>query len=123
MKNENYISDADFNQFLYDIGGLTNHYTEEQVIDRLYFDIQNGWLGIVKRLIEDLIEMEWDKRICQVKEKFGGLEFYVDIVPEGVLDRIDEAGKQSHITCEICGESGKLRTNRNWFRTLCREHK
>ena len=120
MKNENYMSNNEFNEFLnYEIGGLTAHFTETQVTDRFYFEIQNGWLGIAKRLITDLVEMGWDKRVCQVKEKFGGLEFYVDRAPEGVLDRINEARKESHTVCEICGEPGELRTDRNWFKTLC----
>lgn len=124
MEKEHFINTDEFNQFLKEIGGLKLPYKEGEdklIIDRNFFEIGNGWLAIVRNLILDIIEMGWDKRIFQVKEKFGGLEFYVNRVPNGVLDRIDETRKLSHSICETCGKSGKLRTDRYWFKTLCDE--
>ncbi len=122
MKNKNYMTGSEFDQFLEDIGGITHHYTDETITSHHYFEIRNGWYGIVRDLITDLIKLGWDRRICQVKEKFGGLEFYVDRVPEGVFDRINTARKLSHTTCEVCGETGELRTDIPWFQTLCDVH-
>ncbi len=58
----------------------------------------------------------------QVKEKFGGLRFYV----KGPTTQEQEgairfAELMSVNTCEVCGSRGKLRRG-NWVRTLCNEH-
>jgi len=122
MKNTEFINTEQFNQFLKGIGGLKLPYREDEekkILDRNFFEICDGWLSIVRDLITDLIEMGWDKRVFQVKEKFGGLEFYVGMIPDGGLDRINEARRLSHTTCEVCGVPGELRTDRYWFKTLC----
>jgi hypothetical protein len=75
-------------------------------------------------------------KAVQVKEKFGGLRFYVtfqsvDGADEGdedsletrrfvseVLGMISFAESMSHRICEVCGSRGVLRTG-GWQRTLC----
>lgn len=61
--------------------------------------------------------------VVQVKEKFGGLRIYVDNRHDetihGFLDGIEAA---SYTICEECGNSGFLRTDRHWIRTLCDAH-
>lgn len=61
--------------------------------------------------------------VAQVKEKFGGLRIYVDNKRDedihGFLDGIEAA---SFTICEDCGNSGFLRTDRRWIRTLCDTH-
>jgi hypothetical protein len=123
MKNNNYMTDEDFEAFLKSIGGLENgYYTgRDPITARGYFAVDNGWLGILQRLIVDLIELGWDKQICQVKEKFGGLRFYTNGVSEDVYSRIRLAEDASYITCEKCGELGELRGG-GWMATLCDEH-
>jgi len=123
MKNNNYMTDEDFEAFLEGIGGLENGwYTGRDPIKaRGFFSVDNGWLGIVKRLIVDLIELGWDKQICQVKEKFGGLRFYPNTTSYEMHNRIRLAEDASYITCEKCGELGELR-NGSWMLTLCDEH-
>jgi hypothetical protein len=39
--------------------------------------VGEGWINILDRLAEDLVAMGWDRRLDQVKEKFGRLRFYV----------------------------------------------
>lgn len=64
----------------------------------------------------------WTPRAAQVKEKFGGLRFYM----EGSTDEIDKIIRKAESkcweTCEICGteEDVALRTG-GWMRTLCLE--
>jgi hypothetical protein len=57
----------------------------------------------------------------QVKEKFGGLRFYVN----GAIDKhwnfISFAENMSYRTCEECGAPGKTYTN-GWHTTLCDIH-
>ena len=123
MKNY-YLSNQEFEKFLEDIGGLTYCYkTHEHVIlSRSFFGINNGWLGIVKELMEKLIELGWDKRICQVKEKFAGLRFYPDELNDDGYSLILEYEKLSYTVCEVCGEPGEIRKDIGWLRTLCDNH-
>lgn len=57
----------------------------------------------------------------QVKEKFGTLRFYYyggDDYCRGVESLADS---MSAVTCEVCGNPGKLLTQ-GWHRTLCETH-
>jgi hypothetical protein len=123
MKNNNYMTDEEFSAFLESIGGLENGwYTDRDPIKaRGFFSVDNGWLGIVQRLIVDLIELGWNKQICQVKEKFGGLRFYTNECSDEMHNRIRLAEDASYLTCEKCGELGELRGG-GWMATLCDEH-
>ena len=123
MKNNNYMTDEDFEAFLKKIGGLENgYYTgRDPIMSRGYFAVDNGWLGILRRLIVDLIKLGWDKQICQVKEKFGGLRFYTSDATDEMYNRIRLAEDVSYLTCEKCGELGELRGG-GWLATLCDEH-
>lgn len=55
---------------------------------------------------------------AQVKEKFGGLRFYVDCADEYTRGVIDMAESMSYRTCEDCGAPGVKRAS-PWIRTLC----
>lgn len=123
MKNSNYISDEEFKSFLESIGGLENGFYEdrEPIKERGFFCVGNGWLGLVKTLIEDLIQLGWDKQICQVKQKFGGLRFYINDGSKEVFNKITEAEKKSYEICEKCGETGSP-TKGGWITTLCDLH-
>ena len=118
------MSSEEMNKFLESIGGLQNGWRldSDPIIDCGFFSIGKGWYQIVKDLIEDLIELGWDKQVVQVKEKFGGLRFYINDGSREIHDRISEAEKLSHETCEICGEQGEMRTDIGWYSTLCKKH-
>jgi hypothetical protein len=121
--NNNYLSDEEFNKFLESIGGLENgFYTDREPIkDSGFFCIGNGWLGLVKILIEDLIQLGWDRQICQVKQKFGGLRFYINEGSKEIFDKITEAENRSYEICEKCGKPGNP-TKGGWITTLCDFH-
>ena len=57
----------------------------------------------------------------QVKEKFGGLRFYVQAATDKHYQYISFAESMSHRTCEQCGAPGKTYTN-GWHQTLCDIH-
>jgi hypothetical protein len=63
----------------------------------------------------------WDKQVTQVKEKFGGLRFYINEGTDEIFKRISEAENKSYEICEVTGEPGTLRTDIGWYRTLCDE--
>lgn len=54
----------------------------------------------------------------QVKEKFGGLRFYVNGADDEVRGMIDMAESMSYRLCEDCGTKGTLRKG-GWYRTMC----
>ena len=87
----------------------------------IFFSVGEGWYSIIKELIEDLIELGWDKKIYQVKEKFGGLRFYITNNSDEINDRILKAELLSYKTCEVTGKRGELRNDLDWVRTLCEE--
>jgi hypothetical protein len=57
----------------------------------------------------------------QVKEKFGGLRFYVNGATEKHYNYITFAESMSYRTCEVCGAPGKTYTD-GWHTTLCETH-
>jgi hypothetical protein len=59
--------------------------------------------------------------IQQIKEKFGGLRFYVNRGGDDVSNYISFAEQMSYKTCEICGHPGERR-NTGWVKTLCNHH-
>lgn len=94
------------------------------------FDCGDGWFGIIDQLSADItnycIAHNCDIPIAtQVKEKFGGLRFYLGSIHKDCFDNIynmiDEAEKLSYKTCETCGKAGILRGG-SWLQTLCDEH-
>jgi hypothetical protein len=81
--------------------------------------VGEGWHSLVRPLI-DMAARE-GAEITQVKEKFGGLRFYVGPASDELYEAIDRAEAASLNICEVCGQPGELR-NLSWLRTLCEEH-
>jgi hypothetical protein len=114
----------EMDQFLESIGGLENGFftDREPIVDSGFFGVNQGWFPIIKSLIEDLIKLGWDKKTCQVKEKFGGLRFYINSGSAEIHERILQAETESYETCVVCGKHGELRKDIGWYFTLCDEH-
>ena len=87
-----------------------------------HFSVPVGWAGILRRLSERLTDKQLT--VLQVKEKFGGLRYYVEIgAAEDVGSAIGDAENQSWETCDVCGEYGELRaTDSHWFMVRCDSH-
>jgi hypothetical protein len=94
------------------------------------FEHDDGWFDILWRLCEDLepLVATFEQQsglqfeVLQVKEKFGGLRFYVNCRRNDAIDqRIAIAADESFHTCELCGQPGELREG-DWIKTLCDEH-
>lgn len=58
-------------------------------------------------------------RASQVKEKFGGLRFYMTGVTDEINNLIEAAEELSLQTCEQCGQPGSNSAVNGWYRTTC----
>jgi hypothetical protein len=90
-------------------------------------DVGSGWLDIVTRLHTGLKELYPGYKPMQIKEKFGGLRYYVKDYPsdqktyEKFLALIRDAEREADETCEDCGTKEGVNTvsTGGWIRTLC----
>lgn len=57
----------------------------------------------------------------QVKEKFGGLRFYVEGGTSEIHNFIAMAESMSYRTCEECGSPGNV-YRKGWHKTMCEVH-
>ena len=115
------LTNEELTEYLISIDGLINGYNGNKITDSNFFEVSPGWNLIIKNLIQDLIELGWNKEVSQVKEKFGGLRFYINAATSEVHKRVHKAEIESMSTCEVTGKLGKLRTDIGWYRTLCDE--
>lgn len=100
----------------------------------------DGWYHLVDRVCQKIEELysqlpgeyksEYFLTAAQVKQKLGGLRFYIDAdyhsLPkppqlDALYHFIDEVDRESMQTCEECGAPGK-RAGRYWLATLCEKH-
>jgi hypothetical protein len=94
------------------------------------FEHEDGWFDILWRLCEGLepLVAEFERttglkfEVRQVKEKFGGLRFYVNCRRnEAICQRIGIAMEEAYRTCEVCGQPGRQREGA-YSKTVCDEH-
>jgi hypothetical protein len=88
------------------------------------FDIDDGWFNIVYDLSKKITEIAPEVQALQVKEKYGGLRFYIGEVlnehADIIYKLIYDAEEKSFKTCELCGTIENVTTNeQNWIKTLC----
>lgn len=81
----------------------------------------DGWRQIIESLYDDLASMGWDRNLLQIKEKFGGLRFYIGEGSSEIFDRIAQAENASLATCMVCGKPGR-QFGEGWIVTVCKEH-
>ena len=81
--------------------------------------ITQGEIDLRKQIMDE--EASKVPVAVQVKEKFGGLRFYVQAATNKHYDFISFAESMSYRTCEMCGAPGKTYTD-GWHTTLCDIH-
>jgi len=84
-----------------------------------YFPVGAGWRPLVEKLVDDIIAIDPEVLVLQVKEKFGGLRFYVGGASDEVYALIDKAEEESFKICELCGTKDNVSTKCGWLSTLC----
>lgn len=94
---------------------------------RCGFYIDAGWLLLVEGL---LYKLQWEidglpeeersqYKVVQVKEKFGGLRFYMNKMTPTMSQNITLAEAKSHTICEKCGAPGRTASLGGWLKTYC----
>lgn len=90
-------------------------------------EVQDGWYDIIYNLCLGLKALADAQlldgkafRVEQVKEKFGGLRFYVSGVTDQAYALIELAERQSLKTCEACGSTKDVTTEGSWLKTYCK---
>lgn len=93
---------------------------EESDYERWHTGVGKGWLPLLEPLFNFCTS--YHIKVMQVKEKFGGLRFYVGEVPSALWDewsalcrRMEEKSLE---TCENCGAPGRTR-GPGWIKTHC----
>jgi hypothetical protein len=82
----------------------------------------DGWFRLLDELSAKL--EPFSVVASQVKEKFGGLRFYLEPYSGAEEDYnkanayISEAESNSYKICEVCGKPGSLKSG-SWLRTTC----
>lgn len=91
------------------------------------FECGDGWYTLIDALCSLL---QWDidynhqpqLEVEQVKEKYGGLRFYVNQSTDRQEGAIALAESLSYRICEVCGAPGKP-NKEGWIKTTCEVHK
>lgn len=91
------------------------------------FECDSGWYQTIYDLCQSIMthcNTTGDRVPVaeQVKEKFGGLRFYVDRASEELHNIINRFEDLSYKVCETCGEPGHRRLDLSWIHTLCDHH-
>lgn len=100
----------------YSVNGKISYYGMERVEK----DIANELAGIANPVYNIPDKISYPQAV-QVKEKFGTLRFYTDSGNEFIDGVIRMAENMSAVTCETCGNAGKLR-GMGWRYVACNEH-
>ncbi len=90
--------------------------------------IGEGWYDIIRELDKQIAELYPEYVVNQVKEKFGGLRYYIDDIPDevhaDVYDFINEAYMKANVSCDVCGAPGKIGNVSEWMiATRCEKHR
>lgn len=97
----------------------------------IYFECGPGWYDLLNELSQKLTEIiKKHPKIdgcrmyaTQVKEKYGGLRFYMSCSTDEMSNIIDEYEKKSLKTCEVCGKPGEFLDVNHWYSVRCQECK
>lgn len=96
------------------------------------FECGDGWFNLLDELSQKLesmiipffedpdIDHDLIPYASQVKEKWGGLRFYMSSSTPEMDEVIEEAEEKSLLICEICGDPGECSTS-GWLVTRCKE--
>ena len=86
-------------------------YTREAALS----SVGNGWANVINILFDAKPD---EVVVVQVKEKFGGLRFYLGASTREYQDLVHRCEALCSWLCENCGKLGNT-TKGGWIKTLC----
>lgn len=104
----------------------------EQLLSRFvdgyapFISVGAGWGELIKECHNKLVAFDANYKIYQIKQKYGGLRYYVKPSVDALVYRtsaiVSPFEKKSYLICEVCGKNGNLRAKNSFYQTLCTEH-
>lgn len=98
---------------------------DTKLTDYHYNCVGPGWAALLTALDFELRDADPEYKILQIKEKFGGLRFYIT-GNQTAQDLTIKYEGLSMSVCEDCGKAGECYSGQNrenagrgWIRTLC----
>jgi hypothetical protein len=85
-------------------------------------EVGNGWRPLVIELHHDLMDLDPDYRLYDIRERLGGLAViarYHHDARDGAARLLAVAKAQAVQTCVVCGAHGQLRPERPRLHALC----
>lgn len=87
---------------------------------------RDGWFDLIDALcarLQEISERTGSQVVArQVKEKFGGLRFYVSEATIDHANAIAEAEQASLHICEVCGQPGAVKVSARYVQCRCPAH-
>jgi len=88
------------------------------------FECDDGWYWLIDKLSEDIQNytdnnLKHQPIVVQVKEKMGGLRYYLENGHETIHGMIWFAESLSYSICEKCGSLEGKPNDKGWIKTLC----
>lgn len=89
---------------------------------------ESGWYDLVYDLCVEIEKIAQEKgltgenypKVVQIKEKFGGLRYYLNGYDEDVYTAVDRTEAKSLTICEFCGKPAEVRsTSTGWLKCAC----
>jgi hypothetical protein len=94
-----------------------------ELLANIYCDCQDGWYDIISDLtkkINDICKRDGlNIHVTQIKEKFGGLCYYLSGYTDEILELIEQAEEESLFSCELCGAPGCNKVTNSFWQTRC----
>ena len=84
--------------------------------------VNDGWYNIIDSLCKNIMETDPPAtfKALQVKEKWGGLRFYITGETDEIYALISTAEDVSFNVCEDCGTTKNVTTEGGYILTLCK---
>jgi len=96
----------------------------DRTVYNLGWHIPKTWIPLVDELCTE-IQKQCDEQgfqitCSQMKEKFGGLRFYVNYATDEIWKLIDKCQKESMEICQECGcKNCNVSSTSDWITYLC----
>ena len=88
-----------------------------------WYHLLNSLCGVIENIAKQIpLELQGQIHASQIKQKFGGLRFYLNHNTPAIEGAIDLAEELSNNMCEVCGNYGGHKNINGWITTLCDIH-